>query len=185
MSRVSDNEEIIMKRANDICEICQQMGWRKCESHPLNYNCDQLINKFVDHDGRYVTKCEHHESGNKTWYYTIAGVKVPAQVVNHYCDFLLDRQAELGIASWHLEKEMYTGRLEEVRATLHMAILQSIGWQMMDMNLAARIFVRVLEKFVEKRAKYTTFKTGRLKDFPVDQYNRDLERLPNMRRFDE
>ncbi len=173
MTRVEDNETKIEGRAKCICEICKQVGWSSSRTciHECNYNCDQLIQKFVDHDKGWMTKSKDLGNGNRGWYIKIAGVEVPEPVLNKYTDYLLDRQAEMGLASCEIEKEMYTGRLENVRASLHMAILQSVGWQMMDMSRGARIFVKVLEKYVEKKAKYTKFKNGPFKDWNIDQYH--------------
>lgn len=154
MSKADDNREIILKRAEDICDICQQMEWRKCECGRMNYHCDQLISKFSDHDYPYMWKSEAADSGKRFHYIKIAGVKTPFETLDKYSSHVIERLKALKwVHSRYIIEEMNIGRLEEERAMLHMKVLQSIGFKVLDMDPAARMFAGALEKFVEFRAR--------------------------------
>jgi hypothetical protein len=149
MSRVVENSQKIEERAECICDICQQMKWQECDYGKLSHYCDQLILKLAEYDFPYMVKFESFDDGTKIPYINIAGVRTPLNVVNEYKDHIIDRISALKIHSRDMMSEMNIGKLEKERAELHMMVLASIGFQMMDMSRAARLYAKALEKYVE------------------------------------
>jgi hypothetical protein len=120
----------------------------------VNYNCDQLISKFSDHDYPYMWKSEALGTGHRWHYIKIAGVKTPFEVLDKYSSHVIERLKSLKwVHSRYIIEEMRIGRLEEERRTLHLMVMQSIGFQAWDMSPAARMYAGALEKFVEFRAR--------------------------------
>jgi hypothetical protein len=152
MSKGDDNRKRIMDRAECICDICQQMKWRKCESGREDYHCDQLISKFADHDHSYMWKSEAAENGERFHYIKIAGVKTPFETLDKYSSKVIEKLKTLKwVHSRYIIEEMNTGRLKNERKELCSMVLQSVGLKNKDP--AAKMYVRALEKFVEFRAR--------------------------------
>lgn len=149
-----DSTTKIDARAQCICEICQQMGWKECQTQAKDPDCGQLISKFVDHDSPHMVKTHHFDDGTKVWYVKIAGVKTPSSVVHGEISRIVDRMDKLKIHSRHMLREIhYPGRLEREGDLLLMNVLKSVGLNSRDMSPVAMIYARVLEKFVAQRVR--------------------------------
>ena len=147
------NTQIILDRAECICEICKQVHWRDCEGKERDHSCEQLIRKFADHSEPYLRKSEI-VNGNKQFYIRVAGIKIPEEVLDRYVNLIFDRMEELGMGSIGIKDELNVcGRLERQRAECHQMVLQSVGFNGFIRNDASDILSACLDSYIEFRAR--------------------------------